>query len=148
MHKCNLWHFRRCQDWYQSKECKVWPLKNTPNARIKLAWIVFPPNLFRGQRAMMHIPASSGGGAFHPLFVIVRSCKRSLLPICHIHGSSVAIFFIITWKIEVKLCLRTLNCSRWSSAAVSLHAPRLPAHLLRFVIVKMYPPFIYLSGGL
>lgn len=62
-----------------------------------------PPNLFRGQRAMMHIPESSRGEAFHPLFVIVRSCKQSLLPICHIHGSSVTIFFIITRKIQVKL---------------------------------------------
>lgn len=63
----------------------------------------FTPNLFRGQRAMMHIPESSSGEAFHPLFVIVHSCKQSLLRICHIHGSSVAIFFIITRILEVKL---------------------------------------------
>lgn len=43
---------------------------------------VVQPNLFRGQRAMMHIPGSSRGEAFHPptthppapVFVIVRSC--------------------------------------------------------------------------
>lgn len=63
----------------------------------------FTPNLFRGQRAMMHIPASGGGEAFHPLFVIVHSCKASLLHICHIHGSSVTTFLIITGITDVKL---------------------------------------------
>lgn len=51
---------------------------------------------------MMHIPESSSGEAFHPLFVIVHSCKQGLLHICHIHGSAAAIFFIIVRIIEVK----------------------------------------------
>lgn len=68
----------------------------------------FPPNLFRGQRAMMHIPESSAGEAFHPLFVILPSREESLLYICLIYGSSVAIFVIITWMIELKL--REENC--------------------------------------
>lgn len=61
---------------------------------------------------MMHIPESSSGEAFHPPFVIVHSCKQSLLPICHIHGSSVTIFFIITRKIEVKLQKEKIACVR------------------------------------
>lgn len=72
-------HFHRCQDWYQSRECKA----------LKLSWsvmpasIVFPPNLFRGQRAMMHIPGSSSGEAFQPLFVIVHSCRQPAFYLSH-----------------------------------------------------------------
>lgn len=147
-----VWHFCRCPDWCKMKESKVWPLWNTTNAQITPAWVVFLPNLFRGQRAMMHIPESSSGETFHPLFVIVHSCKQSLLPICHIHGSSDAIFFINTRKIEVKLLQGRVfmytYCSRWSNAAVSLPLPPLLVHLLRCVIVRMYPPFIYSSRRL
>lgn len=73
-----------------------------------LVWMAFPPNLFRGQRAMMHIPESSAGEAFHPLLVILPSREESLLYICPIYRSSVAIFVIITWMIELKL--REENC--------------------------------------
>ena len=43
----------------------------------------FPPNLFRGQRAMMHIPESSRGEAFHPLFVTAPSCQQSASHLSH-----------------------------------------------------------------
>ena len=82
-------------------------------------------NLLRGQRAMMHIPESSGGETFHPLFVIVHSCEESLLPICHIHGSSATIFFLITGKLEVKAlegkeCLCTLTAEGEAAQLLAL----------------------------
>lgn len=37
-----------------------------------------------------------------PLFVIVHRCKQSLLSICHIHGSNITIFFMISGEKEGK----------------------------------------------
>lgn len=56
-------------------------------------------------------PQRSSGEAFLTLFVIVCSCEESLLPICHIQGSSISLFFIIACRSEVKLAGKECLCT-------------------------------------